>query len=446
MQVKVERVKKLLQRPNSHVRLLLATLHPTEIAQVLEDASDELQERIVRQMPKEILSQAISEMNEETKPGELLTLLAPSVAAGLISELDLDDAADLLQDLPTDSRSRILQHTDGETEAALRKLIDYNEESAGGLMNPDVIAVSAEMTKIEALREVVRLSEETDDFYLIYVIDADMRLEGYLTFKTLFRAKNHERVRDMMRRDVVSVGVDTDQEEVAKLVAKYNLPTLPVVDAHNRLVGTVTFDDIMDVIQEENTEDILNFAGVTEDANLRVGLFNAVSTRMPWLLVNLVTASISGFVVSLFSATIDRIVILASFMPIIAGIAGNGATQTLAVTIRRISTEGIPKNKAIGVILREISVGGVNGILLGVIASFAAGLIAVSLGGSYIFGLVIFLAMCSNMLISGLAGSAIPIALERLGADPAVASSILITAITDVLGFSLLLGLASLFL
>jgi magnesium transporter len=313
-------------------------------------------------------------------------------------------------------------------------------------MNPDVVAVQAGMTKVEALREVTRLAEETDDFYMIYVVDEERHLIGFVSFKELFRAKSHALIRDIMNSNVVSVTVDTDQEHVAKLVSRYNVPTLPVVDLHNRLVGTVTFDDIMDVMEEESTEDILLIAGVSDSAGVRDGMWASMRTRLPWLMVNLGTASLSGFVVSLFSSTIDRVVILASFMPIIAGIAGNGATQTLAVTIRRISTEGIPAHKALRVILKELFVGGANGVILGVIASIAATLIAVSMGSSPIFGAVIFGAMCTNMLISGLAGSSIPIALERLGADPAVASSILITAITDVLGFTLLLGLASLVL
>lgn len=446
MTQKAERVKKLLRRPNARIRLLMSTLHPTEIAQVLEDADDELQERIVRQLPRDIISQALSEMSWETKPGEILANMAPQVAAGIINELDLDDAADLLQDISPEPRARILHLTDPATEAALSKLISYHEDSAGGLMNPDVVAVQADMTKVEALREVTRLAEETDDFYMIYVVDENRHLLGYVSFKALFRAKSHEHIRNIMDPEVVSVTVDTDQEDVAKLVSRYNLPTLPVVDMHNRLVGTVTFDDIMDVIEEENTEDILLIAGVSDNAGLRDGLWASMKTRLPWLMVNLATASLSGFVVSLFSSTIDRIVILASFMPIIAGIAGNGATQALAVTIRRISTEGIPGHKALRVILKEISVGGANGVVLGVIASVAAALIALAMGSSPIFGLVIFSAMCANMLISGLAGSSIPIMLERAGADPAVASSILITAITDVLGFSLLLGLASLLL
>ncbi len=436
---RVERVKRLIKSKNAHIRQLLGFLHPTEIADVLEDCDEETQQRIVRQLPRELISQALAEMDEETYPGELLVNLHPRAAADLIIELDPDDATDLLAQVPDLHKERILHHVPDEEEKVISQLLTYDEDSAGGLMNPEFVAVHTDMTAFQAIQQVAKLSEEIEDFYTIYVLNAKDQLVGYLTFKSLFRSKRSTKVSEIMGQDIVSVTVDTDQEEVAKKMARYNLPTLPVIDRDNKLLGRVTFDDILDVIEEESTEDLLNFAGVAEDANLRGGWAETVRSRIPWLLINLVTACTAAFTISQFKETLDSLVTLAFFMPIIAGVAGNGATQTLAVTIRRISTDGIPPHKAFPVILKEVVTGAINGLMIGALAS----IIAIASHSNPIIGLVIFLAMFSNLTIAGLAGSFVPIVLERLGVDPAVASSILITAFTDIIGYILLFGLAT---
>ncbi len=438
-QDRVERVRRLLKSPRPHVRALMSVLHPTEIAQILEEASPEIQKRIVTEVPKELISEAIAEMDEETNPGKLLTLLHPEVASGLIQELAPDDAADLLSQVPDDYKDDILAFIPDEEEVVINQLLTYDEESAGGRMNPELITVQAEMTKLQALREVVEQSEDKDEFYAIYVVDEENHLLGFLTFKYLFTAKNGQQVQDIMDPKVISVYYDDDQEEVAKIMSQYNLPTLPVVDRNNVLMGRITFDDILDVMEEETTEDILNFAGVSEDENLRGGWANAVKSRIPWLLINVVTASIASYVIKQFEPVLSEIVVLAAFMPIVAGVAGNGATQTLAVTIRRISTDGIPRRKAFRVVLKEVMVGAFNGLLIGCIVS----LLAYYLGGTYKIGGVVAVAIFGNLILAGLAGSFIPIMLERLGVDPAIASSILITAFTDIIGYSLLFGLAT---
>ena len=444
-QKKVDRVRRLLKSPHAHIRALMSILHPTEIAQVLEDTSPEIQERIVRELPKELISEAISEMDDDTNPGKLLTLLHPEIASGLIKELAPDDAADLLAQIPNEYKNKILYYVPDEEETVLNQLLTYDEDSAGGLMNPELVVVRENMTKLEALREVVRQSEYQDDFYTIYVVDSENQLRGFLGFKALFQARNSAMIKSIMDSEVISVTEQTDQEEVAKIMAQYNLPTLPVVDNNNRLLGRITFDDVLDVIEEETTEDILNFAGVSDGENLRGGWSNAVKSRIPWLLVNLVTASIAGFVISQFDSTIEKLVLLTSLMPIIAGVSGNGATQSLAVTIRRISTDGIPSRKAAGVVMKELSVGAINGLMLGAVVSMVITFLNPNPNPQFVamMGVVVFLAMFGNLMLAGFAGSFIPLALERLRIDPAVASSILITAFTDIIGYLLLFGLAS---
>ncbi|MEO0896342.1 MAG: magnesium transporter [Bacteroidota bacterium] len=442
---RVERVQRLLKSPNARIQALMGVLHPTEIAQILEDTPYETQQKIVKQLPPDVLSEALSEMDEDSYPGQLLLLLNPSVAAEILKELDFDDAADVLSQLPDEKQDEILYFMTDEEESVLNKLLSYDEETAGGLMNPEVVKVRENMSKLEALREVVQQSEEMEEFYTIYVVDEEGNLSGYLTFRALFVSRNTELIKNIMSTDIVSVSVDMDQEDVAKMMAQYNLPTLPVINPEGNLVGRITFDDVMDVIEEESTEDLLNFAGVSDEENLRGGWADAVKSRIPWLLINLVTASVAAFTISQFADTIDKLVLLTTLMPIIAGVSGNGATQTLAVTIRRISTDGIPDRKALGVIIKELSVGAINGLMLGAVVSLTVAFINSDLEPQFVamLGLVVFLAMFGNLMLAGFAGSMIPITLERMGVDPAVASSILITAFTDIIGYMLLFGLAT---
>jgi magnesium transporter len=438
-QDKLLKIKHLLQYPNAKISVLLSMLHASELAEILEESPLSFQQKIIHHLPLSLSSEAIAEMDEDTHPEKLLRSLHPEVAAELIQELQPDDAAYLLQLMPESEQQKILFHIPQEEESVINQLLAYPEYSAGALMNPEIVKVEADMSRMQAIREIVRLSEEVEDFYIIYVIDEENHLQGYLTFNTLFKSKNHEKIHDIMSRDIVSVFAETEQDEVAKLMSQYNVPSLPVVNQANELIGRITFDDVMDVMEAESTEAILNFAGVSEDENLRGDWANAFKSRIPWLIVNTFTASISGLVLGHFQNIIIQIAILTAYMPVIAGIAGNGATQTLAVTIRRISTSSIVSGSEWKIVLKEISVGAINGIILGAIVS----IVAIATNENPLIGLVIFLAMFGNMLIAGLVGSSIPLILEKRNIDPAVASSILITACTDVIGFTLLFGLAS---
>jgi magnesium transporter len=278
-----------------------------------------------------------------------------------------------------------------------------------------------------------------EDFYVIYVVEPDDTLIGIVPIKSLLAAKNTAKLRDLVIEKLHVVQVDTDQEEVARIMAKYNLPAVPVVDEEYRLLGRITFDDIMDVMETESTEDLLKIVGVSEDESLRGTWWDAVKSRLPWLLINVITASTAGFVVSLFGSTLEKIVVLASYMPVIAGVAGNGATQALAVTIRLLATEELPAKRYWNVVLKEVTVGLTNGGVIGTIVS----VVAYFTQANPMLGLVVFMAMVGNLLIAGFAGSAVPLLLQRIKIDPAVASSILITAFTDILGYSLLLGFAT---
>lgn len=435
----IQRIKAIIAHSLERGKPFLKRLHPADIATILEDVSPETRQRIISLLPAEVAGEAIAEMDEQSAPEDILTTLSPEKAAEIIEQLDYDDAADLLAQIPTGELRRIMDKLGKEEKQVIGELMRYDEETAGGIMNPEVLRIREDLDKGHALDEVVRFTEESEHFYAIYVVDGRGRLKGVLPLKTLISAKHGARVSELMRREVIKVHVNTDQEEVANVMKQYNLPAIPVVDDEDKLLGRVTFDDVMDIMEEESTEDILSFAGVSEDESLRGSLFNAVRSRLPWLMINLITAFFAGYVISLFQGTIAKLVIITSYMPIIAGVAGNGATQTLAVTIRRLATDTVEPREYLRVILKEFGVGVINGLIIGAVISLASLLT----NQNEMLGLVVFVAMIANMLVAGIVGSAVPLLLQRVGADPAVASSIFITAFTDILGFTLLLGLAS---
>jgi magnesium transporter len=272
----------------------------------------------------------------------------------------------------------------------------------------------------------------------VFVVDRDRKLVGVLPFKDLVISRPERPVRSFMTDADIFVTPDLDQEEVARLMARYNVPSVPVVDDLGRLLGRVTFDDVIDVVEAETTEDLLKFGGVSPDEDLAAGWKDAVRSRLPWLSLNLLTAFLAGGVVYFFQSTIQQTLALAVWMPVIAGMGGNAGTQALAVTVRRLALGLIPVDVFTRVVGKEILVGITNGVVMGL----AVGTVAALLGEGPRLGMVVFMAMAGNLMVAGFAGAFIPIVLERVGVDPAVASSIFVTAFTDVCGFLLLLGLA----
>ncbi len=438
----IEKIKHILAHSIEQAKPYLKKLHASDLALLLADLSPDARRVIIQMLPVVQASEVLSEMDEETNPEELLLAISTRRAVEIVEELDPDDAADLLAQLEPEDLRVIMDRLSLENKTAISNLMTYPEDSAGGIMNPEVIKIPYEFNKRQAIEMVIEASEEMEDFYAIYIVDKSNRVQGVISLKSLIKARPWVSVSELMEPDLVTINVNADQEEAARKIQQYNLPALPVVDDEMRLLGRITFDDVMDVLEEESTEDILKMAGVSEEEELRGNWINSVRSRLPWLLINLVTASLAGFVISRFSNTLDQLVIIASFMPVVAGVAGNGATQTLAVTIRRIATDGVLSKQYISVIRKELIVGFVNGMVLGT----TVGLIAWGINANPKLGLVVFMALVGNLLIAAFAGSAIPLLLQRLDVDPAVASSILMTAFTDILGYTLLLGLGSVIL
>jgi magnesium transporter len=415
---------------------LAPELEPADLADVLSQLNDEERVAVVQALPPELSGQALIEMPYEAHAEETLAALAPSQAAEIVDELDDDDAADLLGELRPEDAERILMQV--EDRADVDALLRYDEETAGGIMTTHMVTVLATETAAEALDSIRRQAEEVEDFYRVYVVDADRHLKGVLPLRDLVVSPPTRLVGETMRDADITVPPEMDQEAVARLMSRYNLASVPVVDPSGRLIGRVTFDDVIDVVEAETTEDILKFGGTSADEGLAAGWREAVRSRLPWLFINLATAFLAASVVFAHQAMIRELTTLAVIMPVIAGMGGNTGTQALAVTVRRLALGLIPRGQFLGVIGKELLVGLTNGVVCGGIAAA----IALFLGQGTMLGLVVFLAMTGNLVVAGFAGAFIPIVLERRGVDPAVASSIFVTTFTDVCGFFLLLWLA----
>jgi magnesium transporter len=436
------RIKEALEADDAALKELLTEYHASEIAIILEGLPQESRDRIINILPSDLASDVLSEMDAESHPERILENLDPEKRSEIVEELDYDDATDIISQLPEEQQNEILLELDEEDASTIRTLLTYAEDTAGGIMNTQVLKLNGKSSKKEALDEVIRQSEEMEEFYTINVIDDDNVLLGIVSLKDIIKAKNSIKVAELIQVDFVYVFADTDQEEVAKLISQYNLTSIPVVDEQMHLLGRITFDDVIDVLEEENTEDILKISGVSEDEELAGNWREAVKSRLPWLVLNLGTAFLAASVIRYFNGTIAQLGIIAGYMTMIAGMGGNAATQALAVTVRRISLNDLTDNQAYRTVLKEFTVGLINGAVIGAIVfSFAY-----FYDLNPLLGLVVFLAMTGNLIIAGVAGSAIPLVLKRVGIDPAVASSIIITTFTDVFGFLLLLGMASRFI
>jgi magnesium transporter len=409
---------------------------PADLAEVLTALDERERVSVVQALPPELSSQALAEMPEEAHAEETLAALDPDLAAEIVDELDDDDAADILGELDRNTQEQILAAVEDRSE--VDRLLRYHEETAGGLMTTHMVTVTDTVTAEQALEQIRRQAAEVEDFYQVFVVDSQKRLVGTLPFKDLVISRPERPVREFMEEADIYVTPELDQEEVARLMARYNLPSVPVVDESGHLLGRVTFDDVIDVVEAETTEDLLKFGGVSPDEELGAGWQTAVRSRLPWLSINLGTAFLAGGVVYSFQHTIQQTLALAVWMPIIAGMGGNAGTQALAVTVRRLALGQLPVRVFTQVVVKEILVGVINGLAIGTVV----GLVATLMGEGYWLGLVVFLAMVGNLIVAGFAGAFIPILLERFGVDPAVASSIFVTTFTDVCGFLLLLGLA----
>jgi magnesium transporter len=385
---------------------------------------------------------------------EALSELGPEAGAALLAGRSADEIVKFTQDLPSDDVAAIIDNLPEELSAAVLELmqkkpasadvgelLDYPEKTAGRIMNPKVFALSEDMTAAEAIA-ALQASRDVEMVFYIYVIDARRHLVGVVSLRRLLLVPPDTPLKRIMTTDLISARVDTDQEEVARQVASYNLLAIPVVDEENKLVGVITVDDVIDVIKDEATEDVYRLAGLASDDRVFTTPTESLRKRLPWLIVNLATAFIAASVVKLFEGTIGVVTSLAVFMPVVAGMGGNAATQTLAVIVRGIAIGELTWSNSRKALIKEALVGIGNGVACGVVGGGIVWLIQ----GTPWMGVILALAMIINMFIAATAGTLIPLSLRALKIDPALASSVFITTLTDVFGFFSFLGLGALFI
>jgi magnesium transporter len=421
------------------LRKIIDKTLPADVAPVLPLLLEEDRKRILSLLIEAgKAARALLDLDENDL-NEILEALDDTTLAAICSSSAPDDAADLLDSLDEDRRGSVLEVLGATQGAKLESLLEGEEETAGSLMNTDFLALDEEMTVGQAI-EAIRQYPRKESFFYVYCVDSDDHLVGVLSLRSLILANASIRLKDVMVQSVVRTQIESSPEEVAQLVSKYDLLSMPVVDHQNRLVGVVTVDDVLDVIQEQAEEDLLHLAGVGASDRVMTRARDSFRARFPWLAVNLVTAFLASSVVRYFEGTIERWTALAAFMPIVAGMGGNAGTQTLTVFVRAIALGEIDWATGIRPIWKEMLVGLGNGAATGMLTMLIVGIWT----GDWILAVILFIAMTLNLIIAGLAGGIVPLVLEKFGFDPAIASSIFVTTCTDTGGFFLFLGLATL--
>jgi magnesium transporter len=418
-------------------RVLVEPLHPADVADLIELAARDERDGLVKALAGIVDADVLAEMNEHVRE-TLLDALGPDELARIAGELETDDAVAILEDLEKDEQQAVLRAMEPDDRAAVEEALTYPEESAGRLMQRDLIAVP-EHWKVGQVIDYLRSTEELPtDFWEVFVVSASHHPVGTCKLSTILRAPRTTPVTEIMMREQTLIPVDMDQEDVALRFQKYALVSAAVIDGAGRLVGMITVDDIVHIIQEEASEDALLLSGVGEgDINEPVG--ESYRSRVRWLAANLVTALVAATIIRQFTGSIEKLAILAALGPIVAGVGGNAGTQTLAVTVRAFATNQLTSSNQWRAVGREIRVALLNGLTIAILLGLGVTFVL----NSPSLGLVIGAAMMTNIITAGLAGVLVPLTLERAGADPAVASSIFLTMITDSMGYFAVLGLAT---
>jgi len=416
-------------------------LHTADSAQIINELPSEYQLSAFSLLNTENASDVIHDLHDELREEILETIQQPRLVK-MIDEMDSDEATDIAAELDEEQLKDVLEKIDKEDSEEIKQLLVYDEESAGGLMQKEIIAVNADMKRDEMIEYIRKSHEEVENIHYVFVVDDKNILLGIIEISRLLLAKPQREARDIMDKNVISLPVDMDQEQVAHMFRKYDIYILPVVDKANQLLGRITVDDIIDVIDDEASEDVYKMVGLESEDRVFTSPLSSVRKRLPWLTLNLFTALLVSSVVGIFESTIKQLSFLAVLMPIVAGLGGNSGTQTLTVITRGIALGELTLHNTFKAILKEISVGIINGILIGSVAM----LLAYLFKGNILLGVVLAVAMICNMFIAGLVGSLIPVIMKRLKFDPALASSVIITMLTDIGGFASFLGLATIML
>src|SRR4051794_6761133 len=444
MDVVLDSVRRLIRLgATANLVNLLHKQHPADLAQVFGELGEKDRATafsLLIERNSKLAMEALSELGPEGGAA-LLADRSPDEIASLLHDLPSDDAAATIDNLPEPLSAAVLELIEKRPGDEVGDLLEYDEQTAGRIMNPKVFALSEDMTAAESIT-TLQGSRDVEMVFYLYVVDARRHLVGVVSLRRLLLVPPATPLKRIMTTDLISARVDMDQEEVARLVASYNLLAIPVVDEENKLVGVITVDDVIDVIKDEATEDVYRLAGVTGDDRVFSGPAESLRKRLPWLIVNLGTAFLAASVVAMFQNTISLVTALAVFMPVVAGMGGNAATQTLTVIVRGIALGELTWSNSRKALLKETVVGLGNGVACGLIGA----LVVFLFKGDAWLGGILAMAMVINMLVAATAGTLIPLALRAMKVDPALASSVFITTLTDVFGFLSFLGLGTLFI
>ena len=420
----------------------LENAHPADAADHLENLPLKEQVLVIQDMALDDAAESLVEM-ERPERTELLKELPPDYAADLLENMSPDDAADILDELDSEHQARLLRRVEDDDATEIRTLMTFDPETAGGVMNTEVVVLDQGLTADQAISFIRKSIEDSEIPYYGYVVDQDDRLVGVLSLRNLILAKPGKFLTDLVAgQTLIAATHDMDQEEVAQLLERYNFLALPVTDHEGRLLGVVTHDDVIDIIHEEASEDMLGMVGAGHDETMDTPWLRSVGMRLPWLLVNVANSAIAAWVVHLFEGTIADMAVLAALMPIVANQAGNAGQQSLAVMIRQLAVERFDRRKAWMAVLRETKVGLTNGVFIAFVVMAGVFLLTHNTSLAGIFAVALGL----DMIIGNATGAMIPLVLRELGRDPAQASSIFLTTITDSCGFFIFLGLATIFL
>lgn len=416
---------------------LVEPLHPADIADLFELTPEDQRAPLAAAVADLLDGDVFAEMNDYVRE-QLIDALDARQVADIASELDTDDAVAIIEDLDAEEQREVLRAMEPDDRAAIEEALSYPEESAGRLMQRELIAVPEHWTVGDTIDYLRGHEELTTDFWEVFVVDPAHKPVGTCALSWILRTPRSISMSDVMKREQTLIPVDMDQEEVALRFQKYALISAAVIDGSGRLVGMITVDDIVHIIQEEAGEDALLLSGAGE-GDINEPVIDSYKARVRWLIANLFTALLASFIISRFEGTIQRMVALATLMPIVAGVGGNAGTQTLAVTVRAMATNQLTQSNTARAITREIRVALLNGATVALVIGTGVALIFANpmLGG------VIAAAMMTNILVAGLAGVLVPVMLERFNADPAVSSSVFVTMTTDSIGFLAFLGLAT---
>ncbi len=416
---------------------LLAPLHAADLADLLEHLGSTVRTIVIETIRDQLDAEVVSHLDETVRE-DVLAVLEPHEIAAVVTDLETDDAIDLIEDLDESEQKELLEAIPDSERVLYEEALAWPEDSAGRLMRREVVAIPAVWSVGETIDYMRSDAELPDDFFDVIIVDPMHKPLGMVPLSRVLRTKRPVVVTEIMDEEFRPIRVTMDQEDVAFLFRQYGLVEAPVVDESGRLVGVITVDDVVDVIEEEHEEDMMLLGGLAED-DYYSAVIATTRSRASWLLVNLLTAILASVVIALFDAAIEQVVALAILMPIVASMGGNAGTQTLTVTVRALATKELTASRVLRTVAKESLVGFINGIIFAVLM----GLIAWLWFASPTIGGVLAVAMVINLLVAGLAGTLIPLGLERWGADPAVASAVFLTTVTDVVGFFCFLGLGA---